>query len=585
MGCLTWQLPQLPVEADAADWTTRTQARTRQAVRLAEEHTKDGGSVLVFCGSKPAVRATALALAASRGVDTSTADPDDHEQVERLCTKTGIRIHYRDWPYKRDAERAFRDRKADILVATSTVAAGVNLPARAVIVRDTRIGLEPIEVSMVQQMFGRAGRIGAGEREGFAYLLTAPSERHTWQHLLAAGYTVTSSIRERLPDHLLAEAVQGRLTTLHDARHWWTQTFACHQGDHDLEPLHHAAGQLTAAGYLRPVPDNDAQLHVTDLGKLTSRLMVQADHTATLARALHHAPVPDDPDTAEDQLLTTLATHLPTLQQAPFTDTAKTALLNALRAIDPNTAAQRSGSTSADAKPTPTDLARAVLLLVARKPKAFRSTTFVLGIPATTMAPILDEAQRYLAWLGAQGPLRTIHPWVAVTAHDLAQRLRWRTLGPDRGSGRLLAVCEQMATPARAPELVPAMWRAARARGIDAPDWAGRTPPHNCQLPADVYQALLDSRTTGTEITPVPAGLRIRAPQGAQICLWNGAATTWMSGTGAAHDLSYPQNEAPCPPNYRVGAAVFTRNDRLGEGWLAAYSGLAANTRTDDVRG
>ncbi|MFD9148189.1 DEAD/DEAH box helicase, partial [Streptomyces diastaticus] len=153
---LTWQLPVL-TPVDEADWQGRARVRTAAAVRIARQVTEDGGSVLVFCGSKRRVRSTALALAADRGVPTAGADADDAETVERLCSEAGVRIHYRDWPYKREAEQAFRAREAEVLVATSTVAAGVNLPARAVIVSDTTIGLDRIEVSMVQQMFGRAG--------------------------------------------------------------------------------------------------------------------------------------------------------------------------------------------------------------------------------------------------------------------------------------------------------------------------------------------------------------------------------------------------------------------------------------------
>ncbi|MFJ2217294.1 helicase-related protein [Streptomyces sp. NPDC101062] len=107
------------------------------------------------------MRATALALAADRGVPTKGVDADDSELVERQCTHDGVRHHYRDWPYKRESEHAFRTRQADILVATSTVAVGVNFPARAVIVRDAQVGMDRVEVSMVQQMLGR-------ERQGWA---------------------------------------------------------------------------------------------------------------------------------------------------------------------------------------------------------------------------------------------------------------------------------------------------------------------------------------------------------------------------------------------------------------------------------
>ena len=577
---LTWQLPVLSEAADAPEWTARAQARTMAAVRLARAITATQGSVLVFCGSKRGVRSTALALAADRGVTTKHADADDSELVERLCTRAGVRLHYRDWPYKREAEQAFRIRRADILVATSTVAAGVNLPARAVIVRDTQVGMDRIEVSMVQQMFGRAGRVGAGEREGWAYLLTSPTERAEWQARLAAGYTVTSRIRERLPDHLLAEAVQGRVTDLDQAELWWTKTFAHYQGHHHLEPLHDAIDFLTDAAYLirTPHPGGNDLLAITETGKVTSRFMVEADLAATLTDTLKTTPVPDNPDDAENTLLTLLSTRLPVLEQAPFTERAKTALYQVLRTQGhPDAPDAPESAEDTENKPVAGDLARAVLLLVANNPKAFRTrSSYVLGIPIDSMTQILEEARRYLAWLGAQGHLATIHPWAAIVAADLAQRIRWRTLGPRRGSGRLLWMCERMATPAQAHHLVPTMWRAARARSIDAPDWPGTTPPSTCQLHPDDYRALLATRTTGTDLTPHPEGIRINAPRGATICLWSAATIIHCTSDGTTVDLPYPLPSSGASSLGQRGGAVFTRHDHVGTGWLSAYNAIAS---------
>src|SRR5207248_227982 len=134
---LTWQLPMIPASSDR---TTDTALRARVAIDLAQRITDDGGSVLVFCGTKPKVRATALALAT------------------------------------------------------------------------------------VLQMFGRAGRIGAGEHEGWAYLLTTELERANWQGALVDGYTVYSQIHASLPDHVLAEVLQGRITTIDEAEQWWLRT-------------------------------------------------------------------------------------------------------------------------------------------------------------------------------------------------------------------------------------------------------------------------------------------------------------------------------------------------------------------------
>ncbi|MEV4502499.1 DEAD/DEAH box helicase [Streptomyces klenkii] len=580
---LTWQIPVLPAPPDA-DWSARAASRTKTAVRLARTVTGEGGSVLVFCGSKRGVRATALALAADRGVPTAGADADDAELVERLCAGAGVRLHYRDWPYKREAEHAFRTRQADVLVATSTVAAGVNLPARAVVVRDTQIGLDRIEVSMVQQMFGRAGRVGAGEREGWAFLLADGEERAEWQARLAAGYTVRSRIRDRLPDHLLAEAVQGRLRTLPQAEAWWTQTLAFHQGQESFDSLHDAVDFLAESRFLRrtPGPDGDGApglLVPTELGKLTSRFMVDSDLADTLTSALRGLPVPQDPDTAEDTLAALLSAVLPVLEQAPFTERARAALLRVLRTGGRTGDPDGTGPQDDGAKPAPGDLSRAVLLLVAHSPHAFRTrSAYVLGIPLESMTNILDEAERYLAWLGAQGPLGTVHPWAAVAASDLAARIRWRTLGPPRGAGRLLWMCEQMATAPLARRLVPQMWRAARERGVDAPDWPGTTPPASCALPADRYRALLADRATGTVFTEEPGGdaVHVLAPPGAIVRAWSGKTTTEHYSDGSPAEVPRPRNHPADAAG--LGAVVFTRGDRLALGWAAAYNAIRARS-------
>ncbi len=173
---LTWQLPAIPANPDFA---VTEAARTRLASAITAEVTQDGGSVLIFCGSKRNVRRTALVIAASRGADVSGVRPDNLARLQQVCRQARIRLHYQGWEYRQEAEQAFRSREADVLVATSTVAAGVNLPARAVVVQDTLAGLEDLDVGTVQQMFGRAGRIGAGEDQGWALAVAAGQRAHS----------------------------------------------------------------------------------------------------------------------------------------------------------------------------------------------------------------------------------------------------------------------------------------------------------------------------------------------------------------------------------------------------------------------
>lgn len=79
--------------------------------------------------------------------------------------KNGVAFHHAGLyhEHRRIVENAFRENKIKIVCSTPTLAAGVNLPARRVILQDYRrfevgMGLYPINVLEYKQMAGRAGR-------------------------------------------------------------------------------------------------------------------------------------------------------------------------------------------------------------------------------------------------------------------------------------------------------------------------------------------------------------------------------------------------------------------------------------------
>lgn len=572
---LTWQLPMISASSDRL---VEQSSRTKMATAITTAITQDGGSVLVFCGSKRNVRACALAIATARGADTRGVDPDDPARLHRVCAAVGVGLHYKDWEHKREAERAFRARELDVLVATTTVAAGVNLPARAVVVRDTQIGLKEIDVATVQQMFGRAGRIGAGETEGWAYLITDETERPGWQAQLVAGYTVTSRIADSLADHILAEAAQDRIHTLADAENWWIRTLAYHQGTADLAPVHAAVAFLIQGDYLATVtqPDDLTTLTVTALGMLTTRLMVPVVVGAQLRAFLTDESVPADPEDAEQLLGQAIATVVPQFAQAPVSEVLRPLVAQLLRTrghLDRLDSTPAPPGVAPANSCDPGDLAQVAFALVANSPRAFtRSSRTIAGLPTTILYPILAEAPRYFDWLAAQGHLGAVHPWIAVVANDLGRRILWRRLAPTRGSGRLLWICEQMATPAHADTVVPDLFTAARHHDITAPDWPVGRPPRHCRLDQPGYLALLRDRATDTTFTEDAEHVTITCPNAATVTLWTGQSyqATLQSTAG---EFEYPQaHENDTHPDMR-GATVFTRRrDYQSHGWLSTYN-------------
>lgn len=551
---LTWQTPTI---AAHRDWNLVETARIRLASAITAMISRDGGSVLVFCGSKRNVRRTALIIAGARGADINGIHPDNTERLHEACLRAGVGLHYKGWEHRKQAEEDFRARRLDVLVATTTVAAGVNLPARAVIVQDTEVGLNPIDVATVQQMFGRAGRIGAGENSGWAFLIVTEHERAAWQAKLAAGHTVRSQIEASLPDHVLAETVQNRIRTPAEAQQWWVGTLAHHQGSRSLAPLRQALNFLADAELLTRTDTSDGgtRLAPTELGKLTARLMVPATVGHELRLALAEAPLPDSPQEAETILIGLVSTLVPKLAQTAINEELKTSVSRLLRPDDPG-------------EYQPGDLARAALLLVAEKPAAFhRGARMIEGLPYMALYPVLEEAPRYLHWIGCQGQLGTVHPWAAIVAADLSKRVRWRRCQPTRGAGRLLWMCEQMATPAHLEQLVPTLWAAATHKGLTSPDWTSRGKPYQCQLGDEDYQALLRDRATDVTIQVHEDHATAGGPDASALAVWRGTRFTRVVMNRADAAARFPEGRGD------RAAAVFTwRGDYQATGWLSRYT-------------
>ncbi|MFF3581128.1 hypothetical protein [Streptomyces mirabilis] len=116
------------------------------------------------------------------------------------------------------------------------------------------------------------------------------------------------------------------------------------------------------------------------------------------------------------------------------------------------------------------------------------------------------------------------------------------------------------------------MWRAARHRGIDAPDWAGTIPPGTCVLSPDRYCALLAERVICVHLNLQDAAVKVAASPDSVVRLWIGETTTLRIADGVETTLLLPPPDPPCPSAGNSGAAVFTGGNRLATGRIGAHA-------------
>lgn len=127
-------------------------------------------------------------------------------------------------------EELFVNEKIQVLIATSTLAWGVNFPAHLVVVKGTEFfdakigGYVDFPITDVLQMMGRAGR-PQFDTSGVAVVLVQDTKKDFYKKFLHEPFPVESSLHLHLPDHLNAEIAGNVIKTKQDALDFITWTY------------------------------------------------------------------------------------------------------------------------------------------------------------------------------------------------------------------------------------------------------------------------------------------------------------------------------------------------------------------------
>ena len=231
---------------------------TNLAVNLALHMVRSGGQALIFAATRK--NSVSLAKKASVEVNSLLSKPMKRflEQLSKQILAAGERTRISDLlaelvkrgtafhhaglrsAHRRLIEKAFRNGKIKVLTATPTLAFGVNLPARMVVIHDYRryepgYGYYPISVLEYKQMAGRAGR-PRYDKMGEAILLAKTEDEQDYlieSYVLAQPERIWSklAVERVLRSHVLATIAADFAHTEQGIYDFFGKTFYAYQYD------------------------------------------------------------------------------------------------------------------------------------------------------------------------------------------------------------------------------------------------------------------------------------------------------------------------------------------------------------------
>jgi helicase len=286
------------------------------AINLALNTIKSGGQALIFAST----RKNAVTLANRVAVEveevlSKSAKRSLEQESERILAagertriseslaelvKRGAAFHHAGLGggHRKLIEDSFRQGKIKVLTATPTLAFGVNLPARTVIIQDYRryepgYGYYPISVLEYKQMAGRAGR-PKYDKVGEAVLIAKTGGESDYlmeSYILARPERIWSrlAVERILRSHVLATIAADFAHTEQGIYDFFGRTFYAHQ--YDVSAIKSIIAKILKYLYDEEMIDLGADnIYATKFGKRVSELYIDPVSGVIIRDALRRKP-------------------------------------------------------------------------------------------------------------------------------------------------------------------------------------------------------------------------------------------------------------------------------------------------------
>ena len=267
----------------------------------------EGGQCLVFVSSRK--NAEAFAKRAASGLKLKnpilagyadklrSSASTDMGKTLAACVAQGAAFHHAGLAReeRQIVEAGFREGQIRVIASTPTLAAGLNLPARRVIVRDylrfnAGEGMVPIPVREYRQMAGRAGRPNL-DPYGEAVLI-AKSEEMVDELFDCYINAPAEDVRSRCADeavlctHILSLIATGFAREADEVFAFMDGTFYAHQGE---SPRALSRAVCRALEFLREaemITEVGEWIEATEYGSLVSRLYIDPRSAEVIVAAM-----------------------------------------------------------------------------------------------------------------------------------------------------------------------------------------------------------------------------------------------------------------------------------------------------------